>query len=96
MVPTVLGFLFWFAGTARTTGTQAALFTAFAPTSAILFAVLLFGDSLTPARLAGLLLVVAGVLLGATGPEEPRPFLQCCRGDLTSFSHSSEIWRRLS
>jgi drug/metabolite transporter (DMT)-like permease len=65
VVPTVLGFLLWFAGTARTTGTQAALFTAFAPASAVLFAVLL-GEPLTLARLAGLLLVLAGVLLGAT------------------------------
>jgi drug/metabolite transporter (DMT)-like permease len=67
VVPTVLGFLLWFAGTARTTGTQAALFTAFAPASAVVFAVLLLGEPLTPARIAGLALVLAGVLLGATG-----------------------------
>jgi drug/metabolite transporter (DMT)-like permease len=72
VVPTVLGFLSWFAGTARTTSTEAALFTAFAPISAILFAVLLFDDPLTPARIAGLLLVLAGVLLGATGPDRGR------------------------
>lgn len=66
LIPTVLGFLLWFAGAARTSGTEAALFTAFAPASAVLFAVALLGEELTLPRLAGLVLVLAGVLLGAT------------------------------
>lgn len=66
-VPTSLGFLLWFAGAARTSGTQAALFTAFVPASAVLFAVALLGEALTPARGIGLALVLAGVLPGATG-----------------------------
>lgn len=64
-VPTVLGFLLWYAGAARTTGTQAALFTAFAPASAVTFAALLLGEPLTGAHALGLCLVLAGVLLGA-------------------------------
>ncbi|KWA71466.1 hypothetical protein WL28_13385 [Burkholderia ubonensis] len=65
LVPTVLGYLCWYAGSARTSGTEAALFTAFAPVSAVLFAVTLFGEMLNAARLAGIALVVAGVLVGA-------------------------------
>ncbi|KVT35556.1 DMT family transporter [Burkholderia ubonensis] len=65
LVPTVLGYLCWYAGSARTSGTEAALFTAFAPVSAVLFAVTLFGEALNAARLAGIALVVAGVLVGA-------------------------------
>ncbi|OJB40645.1 hypothetical protein BGV56_01705 [Burkholderia ubonensis] len=65
LVPTVLGYLCWYAGSARTSGTEAALFTAFAPVSAVLFAVTLFGETLNAALLAGIALVVAGVLVGA-------------------------------
>ncbi|AOK21133.1 hypothetical protein WT26_30680 [Burkholderia cepacia] len=66
LVPTVLGYLCWYAGSARTSGTEAALFTAVAPVSAVLFAVTLFGETLNAARLAGIALVVAGMLVGAT------------------------------
>jgi drug/metabolite transporter (DMT)-like permease len=65
LVPTVLGYLCWYAGSARTSGTEAALFTAVAPVSAILFAVNVFGDTLTGTRLAGVALVLAGMLVGA-------------------------------
>jgi drug/metabolite transporter (DMT)-like permease len=65
LIPTVLGFFLWYAGTARTTGTEAALFTGFAPVSAVIFAAVLLGDPLTLSRLAGMVLVVAGVLLVA-------------------------------
>jgi MFS family permease len=41
LVPTVLGYLCWYAGSARTSGTEAALFTAVAPVSAVLFAIAL-------------------------------------------------------
>lgn len=65
LVPTVLGYLCWYAGSARTSGTEAALFTAIAPVSAVLFAVTLFGETLNATRLAGIALVVAGMLVGA-------------------------------
>ncbi|MGU7773058.1 DMT family transporter [Burkholderia sp. MR1-5-21] len=66
LVPTVLGYLAWYAGSARTSGTEAALFTAIAPVSAVLFAVALFGETLNATRLAGIALVIAGMLVGAT------------------------------
>lgn len=65
LVPTVVGYLCWYAGSARTSGTEAALFTAIAPVSAVLFAVTLFGEALNATRLAGIALVVAGMLVGA-------------------------------
>ncbi len=71
LVPTVLGYLCWYAGSARTTGTEAALFTAVAPVSAVLFAVVLFGETLSGTRVAGIALVVAGVVVGATRRRDP-------------------------
>ena len=67
----MLGYLCWYAGSARTSGTEAALFTAVAPVSAVLFAVALFGETLTGTRVAGIALVVAGMLVGATRRREP-------------------------
>ncbi|AOJ79112.1 DMT family transporter [Burkholderia ubonensis] len=66
LVPTVLGYLCWYAGSARTSGTEAALFTAFAPVSAVLFAVTLFGETLGGTQVLGVALVVAAMLVGAT------------------------------
>ena len=57
---------------ARTSGTEAALFTAVAPVSAVLFAVALFGETLSGTRIAGIALVVAGMVVGATRRREPR------------------------
>lgn len=65
LVPTVLGFLCWYAGSAHTSGTEAALFTAIAPVSAVLFSVNIFGDTLTGTKLAGFALVLTGMLIGA-------------------------------
>ncbi len=71
LVPTVLGYVCWYAGSARTSGTEAALFTAVAPVSAVLFAVALFGETLGGTRLLGIALVIAGMLAGATRRREP-------------------------
>ncbi|MDR8739866.1 membrane protein [Burkholderia pseudomultivorans] len=71
LVPTVLGYVCWYAGSARTSGTEAALFTAVAPVSAVLFAIALFDDTLNGTRIAGIALVVAGVLVGATQRRQP-------------------------
>lgn len=66
LVPTVLGYVCWYAGSARTSGTEAALFTAVAPVSAVLFAVALFGETLGGTQVLGVALVVAAMLVGAT------------------------------
>ncbi|QPS45554.1 DMT family transporter [Burkholderia humptydooensis] len=69
LVPTVLGYLCWYAGSARTSGTEAALFTAVAPASAVLFAVAAFGEPLGGTRLAGIAMAVTGVPVGAIRPR---------------------------
>jgi len=64
-VPTVGGFLLWYAGAARTSGVRAALATAWLPVSALLLSAVLFGDPVGPWQWAGLALVVAAVVLAA-------------------------------
>lgn len=65
VVPTVGGFLLWFAGAQRLTGAQAALFTALLPVSALVLAACLLGESVGVAQLAGTFLVLAAVGLTA-------------------------------
>ena len=62
LVPTVGGFLLWYAGAARVSGAEASLFTALAPVSAVAFAAALLGESVTPPQLAGIACVLAAVL----------------------------------
>lgn len=61
LVPTVGGFLFWYAGSARVSGSEASLFTALAPVSAVLFAALLLGEPVGPHQMAGVGCVLAAV-----------------------------------
>lgn len=65
--PTVIGFLLWYEGSRRTSGTRAALATAWMPVAALLMAVAWLGEPVTVAQLSGLALVVAGVGLAGTG-----------------------------
>ena len=65
-VPTVLGFLLWYAGANRSTGSQAALATVCLPLTAFLLAVLFLGESARPAQWVGLAAVVAAVMLAAS------------------------------
>ena len=63
LVPTVGGFLLWYAGAARVRGSEAALFTALAPVCAVLLAASVLGESVTLAQAAGMGCVLAGVLM---------------------------------
>lgn len=63
LVPTVGGFLLWYAGTERVRGSEAALFTALAPVSAVLLAALMLDETVTPAQWAGMAFVLAAVLM---------------------------------
>jgi len=68
-VPTVAGFLLWYAGAERVSGAEAALFTAVAPVSALLLAALVLGEPVTPRQLAGVACVLASVaILGRVRP----------------------------
>ncbi|WP_312428030.1 DMT family transporter [Achromobacter sp.] len=74
LVPTVGGFLLWYAGAARVPGSEAALFTALAPLSAVMLAAGLLGEPLSGAQITGMGCVLgAVVLLGGTRGGAPSP-----------------------
>lgn len=62
LVPTVAGFLLWYAGAARVSGTEASVFTAQAPVSAVAFAFLLLGEPVGTYQIAGIGCVLVAVL----------------------------------
>ncbi|WP_104662596.1 DMT family transporter [Ensifer adhaerens] len=68
LIPTVAGFVLWYAGAARVTGTEASVFTALAPVSAVAFAFLLLGEPVGVHQLLGIGCVLAAVL-GLTLPQ---------------------------
>lgn len=61
LVPTVGGFLLWYAGTARSSGAEASLFTAVAPVSAVLLAALLLGEAVSAGQFLGVGCVLVAV-----------------------------------
>lgn len=61
MVPTVLGFVLWYAGAARVSGMEAALLAALAPASATLLASTILHEPITPHQFAGLVCVLGAV-----------------------------------
>jgi drug/metabolite transporter (DMT)-like permease len=62
VVPTVGGFVLWYAGAARVSGAEASLFTALAPVAALLFAATLLGESVTVRQVGGIVCVLAAVV----------------------------------
>ena len=62
LVPTVAGFMLWYAGAERVSGAEASLFTAIAPVSAVIFAFLLLGEPVGLHQIAGIGCVLAAVL----------------------------------
>jgi drug/metabolite transporter (DMT)-like permease len=77
LVPTVLGFVLWFAGSSRLRGAEAALFTAILPVAALALAALWLGESISAAQLGGAVCVLGAVALAsldgrdAGGAERP-------------------------
>lgn len=63
LVPTVGGFLLWYAGAARVPGAEAAVFTAVAPTTAVLLSILVLGETVGVAQIVGLAVVAAAILI---------------------------------
>jgi drug/metabolite transporter (DMT)-like permease len=72
VIPTVGGFLLWYAGSARVSGAEASLFTALAPVSALLLAVALLGEQVGLNQIIGIACVLAAVL--ALGVSRSRRF----------------------
>jgi len=62
LVPTVAGFILWYAGAERVSGVEAALFTAVAPVSALLMAFVVLGEPLSGYQIGGVGCVLAAVL----------------------------------
>lgn len=67
-VPTVGGFLLWYAGSARTSGVRASLATVWLPVSALLLSVVFLGESIRSWQWLGLGCVVAALLLASLPP----------------------------
>ncbi len=63
LVPTLGGFMLWFAGAARIDGAQASAMTAFVPISAALFAAALLHEAIGPAQWWAMACVLGAVLL---------------------------------
>jgi len=62
LVPTVAGFILWYAGAERVSGVEASLFTAVAPVSALLMAFVMLGEPLHFYQVAGVACVLAAVV----------------------------------
>ncbi|AHG46233.1 membrane protein [Rhizobium leguminosarum bv. trifolii CB782] len=62
LVPTAGGFLLWYAGAARVSGTEAALFTTVAPVSAVILAFLILGEPIGLNQIVGVACVLAAML----------------------------------
>ncbi|MDK1491617.1 DMT family transporter [Sinorhizobium sp. 7-81] len=62
LIPTVGGFLLWYAGLAKVSGTEASVFTALAPVSAVLLASVVLGEPIRPNQMLGIACVLAAVL----------------------------------
>lgn len=71
LIPTVGGYLLWYAGAARTSGAEAALFTALAPIAAVALAATLLGEPVGIAQLGGIGCVAMAVIWLATRSRRP-------------------------
>ena len=61
LIPTVGGFLLWYAGAARVSGAEAALFTAVAPVSAVVLDAALLGEQIGQSQIIGIGCVLVAV-----------------------------------
>lgn len=67
LVPTVAGFVLWYAGAARISGAEAGLMTALVPVSAVAMAATVLHEPVSAAQLAGVACVLGAVLLATFG-----------------------------
>jgi drug/metabolite transporter (DMT)-like permease len=72
LVPTVAGFVLWYAGAARISGAEAGLMTALVPVSAVALAAVALGEPVSAAQLAGVACVLGAVLLATFGQMRTR------------------------
>jgi len=62
LVPTLGGFILWYAGAERVSGAEASLFTAVAPATAVIFAFLVLGEAVGSNQIFGIACVLAAVI----------------------------------
>lgn len=67
LVPTVLGFVLWYAGASRVSGAEAGLVTALVPVSTLALAAGVLHEPISRAQMAGVVCVLAAVLLSTFG-----------------------------
>lgn len=76
LVPTVLGFVWWYCGAQEVSGAEAGVFTAVMPLAGAGLSALVLGERLDGRHGVALTLVVAAIALSATGPDRaalPKP-----------------------
>jgi drug/metabolite transporter (DMT)-like permease len=77
LIPTVGGFILWYAGAERVSGVEASLFTALAPVSAVALAFLLLDEPVGLNQLIGMACVLSAVLgLAFAGRRRSTPIVQ--------------------
>ncbi|VAX07190.1 Permease of the drug/metabolite transporter (DMT) superfamily [hydrothermal vent metagenome] len=72
LFPTVVGFLLWYGGSAKTSAGEAALATAFMPVSALVFVAFFSHEPITLLQATGCFFVIIAILvgIGREGPKE--------------------------
>lgn len=84
LVPTVGGFLLWYAGSARISGTEGALLTALLPVSAVALSALILGETIGGTQMIGIACVLAAIAVAASGKREKAQQQACIsRCDVT-------------
>ncbi|SEI69295.1 DMT family transporter [Paraburkholderia diazotrophica] len=71
LVPTVLGFVLWYAGAARVSGAEAGLVTALVPVSTLALAAGVLHEPISRAQLMGVACVLMAMLLATFGQGRP-------------------------
>lgn len=69
LVPTVGGFLLWYAGSARTSGARASLATVWLPVSALLLSALFLGEAIHASQWLGFGCVVLAIVIAFRGGD---------------------------
>ena len=63
LVPTVGGFLLWYGGAARVSGSEASVFTAVAPLTAVILAVVVLGEQIGWVQVLGVAIVILAIVV---------------------------------
>lgn len=82
IVPTVGGYLLWYAGAARVSGTEASLFAALAPVSGLVLAVVLLNEHAGWQQYVGAACGLAAIVLPLCRRVSPAPMSDGKQGHL--------------